>query len=112
LGEVRNPQVISFATTNVTLLEALGNSGGLSPDSADGDAVYVIRGAENFANAPSTVYHLNAKKPTAYLLAGQFELKAQDVVFVGPANITRWSRFISQLLGSASVVQTGAAFRN
>ncbi|KPY57006.1 Capsular polysaccharide biosynthesis protein [Pseudomonas amygdali pv. sesami] len=112
LGEVRNPQVISFGTTRLTLLEALGNSGGLSPDSADGDAVYVIRGAENFAEATSTVYHLNAKKPTAYLLAGQFELKAQDVVFVGPANITRWSRFISQLLGSASVVQTGAAFRN
>ncbi|KPW32679.1 Polysaccharide export protein [Pseudomonas amygdali] len=112
LGEVRNPQVISFGTTRLTLLEALGNSGGLSPDSADGDAVYVIRGAENFAEATSTVYHLNAKKPTAYLLAGQFELKAQDVVFVGPADITRWSRFISQLLGSASVVQTGAAFRN
>ncbi|MDU8421240.1 polysaccharide biosynthesis/export family protein [Pseudomonas syringae] len=112
LGEVRNPQVISFGTTRLTLLEALGNSGGLSPDSADGDAVYVIRGAENFAQAPSTVYHLNAKKPTAYLLAGQFELKAQDVVFVGPADITRWSRFISQLLGSASVIQTGAAFRN
>ncbi|KPW95589.1 Capsular polysaccharide biosynthesis protein [Pseudomonas syringae pv. cerasicola] len=112
LGEVRNPQVISFGTTRLTLLEALGNSGGLSPDSADGDAVYVIRGAENFAEATSTVYHLNARKPTAYLLAGQFELKAQDVVFVGPADITRWSRFISQLLGSASVVQTGAAFRN
>ncbi|QQN25265.1 polysaccharide biosynthesis/export family protein [Pseudomonas syringae group genomosp. 3] len=114
LGEVRNPQVISFGTTRLTLLEALGNSGGLSPDSADGNAVYVIRGAENFAAATSTstVYHLNAKKPTAYLLAGQFELKAQDVVFVGPTDITRWSRFISQLLGSASVVQTGAAFRN
>lgn len=112
LGEVRNPQVISFGTTSVTLLEALGNSGGLSPDSADGDAVYVIRGAENQANAPSTVYQLHAKKPTAYLLAGQFELQAQDVVFVGPADITRWSRFISQLLGSASVIQTGAAFRN
>lgn len=112
LGEVRNPQVLSFGTTQVTLLEALGNSGGLSPDSADGDAVYVIRGVENQANAEATVFHLNAKKPTAYLLARQFELQAQDVVFVGPANITRWSRFISQLLGSASVVQTGAAFRN
>ena len=112
LGEVRTPQVLSFGTTRVTLLEALGNAGGLSPDSADGDAVYVIRGADTQANTVSTVYNLKAKKPTAYLLAGQFELKAQDVVFVGPANITRWSRFISQLLGSASVVQTGAAFRN
>ena len=112
LGEVRSPQVISFGTTSVTLLEALGSSGGLSPDAADGDRVFVIRGAENHADAVSTVYHLNAEKPTAYLLAGQFQLQAQDVVFVGPANITRWSRFISQLLGSASVVQTGAAFRN
>ncbi|MFH7479397.1 capsular biosynthesis protein, partial [Pseudomonas syringae pv. tagetis] len=38
--------------------------------------------------------------------------KAQDEVFVGPADITRWSRFISQLHGSSSVVQTGADFRN
>ncbi|MCI8212457.1 capsular biosynthesis protein [Pseudomonas sp. S25] len=112
LGEVQRPQVISFGTTSVTLLEALGNSGGLSPDSADGDAVYVIRGAENQTNARSTVYHLLAKKPTAYLLAKEFELQAQDVIFVGPADITRWSRFVSQLLGSANVIQTGAAFRN
>lgn len=111
LGEVQRPQVITFGTTSLTLLEALGNSGGLSPDSADGDAVYVIRGAESNIGA-ATVYHLNAEKPTAYILAKQFELEAQDVVFVGPANITRWSRFISQLLGSASVIQTGAAFRN
>ncbi|MDG6403223.1 SLBB domain-containing protein, partial [Pseudomonas quasicaspiana] len=112
LGEVQRPQVISFGTTSVTLLEALGNSGGLNPESADGDAVYVIRGAENQANARSTVYHLLAKKPTAYLLAKEFELQAQDVIFVGPADITRWSRFVSQLLGSANVIQTGAAFRN
>ncbi|MBU2011571.1 MAG: hypothetical protein KJ595_05220, partial [Gammaproteobacteria bacterium] len=29
--------------------------------------------------------------------------------FVGPANITRWNRFISQLLPSANVVGIGAA---
>lgn len=111
LGEVQRPQTISFGTTSVTLLEALGDSGGLNPDSADGDRVYVIRGAEG-SPATATVYHLNAEKPTAYVLAKHFELQAQDVVFVGPANITRWSRFISQLLGSNNIVQTGAMFRN
>jgi polysaccharide export outer membrane protein len=55
---------------------------------------------------------LNAKKPTAYALAKGFELSAQDVVFVGPANITRWSRYVSQLLGSNNIIQTGAMFRN
>jgi len=112
LGEVLRPQVISFGTTSLTLLEALGNSGGLSPDSADGNAVYVIRGAENRGQDGATVYHLDAQKPTAYVLARQFDLEAQDVVFIGPANITRWNRFISSLLPSASVVATGAAFKN
>jgi len=110
LGEVLNPQVISFSTTSVTLLEALGTSGGLSPEAADGEAVYVIRAQD--ATHSATVYHLNAKKPTAYTLAKGFELAAQDVVFVGPANITRWSRYVSQLLGSNNLVQTGAMFRH
>jgi polysaccharide export outer membrane protein len=110
LGEVVRPQVISFSTSSVTLLEALGTSGGLSPDAADGNAVYVIRGAEDKVHG-ATVYHLNAEKPTAFILAKGFELQAQDMVWVGPANITRWSRYVSQLLGSASVLQTGAAFR-
>lgn len=110
LGEVLNPQVISFSTTSVTLLEALGTSGGLSPEAADGEAVYVIRAQD--ATHSATVYHLNAKKPTAYVLAKGFELTAQDVVYVGPANITRWSRYVSQLLGSNNIVQTGAMFRH
>nr|GFD20547.1 hypothetical protein [Tanacetum cinerariifolium] len=71
LGEVQRPQVISFSTTSVTLLEALGTSGGLSPDAADGEAVYVIRAQD--ATHAATVYHLNAKKPTAYALAKGFE---------------------------------------
>ena len=110
LGEVQRPQVISFSTTSVTLLEALGTSGGLSPDAADGEAVYVIRAQD--ATHAATVYHLNAKKPTSYALAKGFELAAQDVVFMGPANITRWSRYVSQLLGSNNIIQTGAMFRN
>ena len=110
LGEVQRPQVISFSTTSVTLLEALGTSGGLSPDAADGDAVYVIRAQD--ATHGATVFHLAAKKPTSYALAKGFELAAQDVVFVGPANITRWSRYVSQLLGSNNIIQTGVMFRN
>jgi polysaccharide export outer membrane protein len=112
LGEVVHPQVISFSTSSLTLMEALGNSGGLAVDSADGNAVYVIRSVTKNGLTGATVYHLNADKPTAFVLAREFELEAQDVVFVGPANITRWNRYISNLLPSASVVATGAAFKN
>ncbi|WP_397452434.1 polysaccharide biosynthesis/export family protein [Pseudomonas sp. NA-150] len=111
LGEVVRPQVLSFSTTSLTLMEALGNSGGLSPETADGNSVYVIRAADSGGQA-ATVYHLDAQKPTSYVLARQFELEAQDVVFVGPANIVRWNRYLSNLLPTSSVVATGAAFKN
>src|SRR3546814_3824376 len=58
---------------------------------------------------PAKVFQLNADSPTALALAKHFQLQPQDVVFVGPANITRWNRFISQLLQSANVVGIGAA---
>ncbi len=109
LGEVMMPQALSFKTTAMNLMDAIGTSGGLRQETADGEAVYVIRGAQNIANEPATVFQLNAKSPTAFALAKHFPLHPQDVVFVGPANITRWNRFISQLLPSASIVGTGAA---
>jgi polysaccharide biosynthesis/export protein len=112
LGEVRNPQVMNYGGSTFNLMEALGNAGGLSQETANAEAVYVIRNAQADNGEPPTVFYLNARKPTAFLLARQFDLQSADVVFVGPSNITRWNRFISQLLPSASVVATGAAFRN
>jgi polysaccharide export outer membrane protein len=112
LGEVSAPQVMNYGTSTFNLMEALGNAGGLNQDTANAKAVYVIRGAQNAVKQPATVFYLDAKKPTAFILARQFDLQASDVVFVGPANITRWNRFISQLLPSAGIVTTSAAFKN
>jgi polysaccharide export outer membrane protein len=112
LGEVLKPQVMTYGTSTFNLMEALGNAGGINQETANAEAIYVIRGAQNISNQPATVFYLNAKKPTAYMLANQFDLQTSDVVFVGPANITRWNRFISQLLPSATVVGTSAAFKN
>ncbi|MEK0364051.1 MULTISPECIES: polysaccharide biosynthesis/export family protein [unclassified Pseudomonas] len=110
LGEVTQPQALSFKTTSYNLMDAIGTAGGIRQETADGEAVYVIRGAENIATEQAKVFQLNAESPTAFALARSFPLQPQDVVFVGPAGITRWNRFITQLLGSASVVGTGAAF--
>ncbi|WP_312716771.1 polysaccharide biosynthesis/export family protein [Stutzerimonas nitrititolerans] len=109
LGEVVLPQAMTFKTTSLNLMDAIGSAGGIRQETADGEAVYVIRGAENIATETAKVFQLNAKSPTAFALAKHFPLQPQDVVFVGPANITRWNRFISQLLPSASIVGTGAA---
>ncbi len=109
LGEIQQPQALTFKATSMNLMDAIGTAGGIRQETADGEAVYVIRGAENMATEPAKVFQLNAKSPTAFALAKHFPLQPQDVVFVGPANITRWNRFISQLLPSASIIGTGAA---
>ena len=36
--------------------------------------------------------------PSGYLLAGEFNLQAQDIVFIGTAGVTSWARFINQVL--------------
>lgn len=119
VGEVHQPQVVTYRTTGLSLLEVLGNAGGLSPETSDGDAVYVIRAGDLQPGASGSqtaltaqVFHLEAKKPTAFALARDFAMQPQDVVFIGPANITRWNRFISQLLPSASFIGTSSTVGN
>ena len=69
VGEVRTPQAISFKTTDMSLTQALGRAGGLNPETSKGKAVYVIRGMDDTANLPATVYNLDARSPAAFALA-------------------------------------------
>ena len=105
VGDVVNPQAITFKTTDVTLTQALGRAGGLNQAFASGSAVYVIRGSEDMKKTPAAVYHLNAKSPVAFALADQFRLQPGDVVFVGAAGITRWNRFVTQLLPFTGIIR-------
>jgi polysaccharide export outer membrane protein len=40
-------------------------------------------------------------------LASHFEVQPQDVVFVGPAGIVLWNRFLSQLLPTVQTFYYG-----
>ena len=110
VGEVSRPTAINFKTTDITLTQALGRAGGLDPTTSKGSAVYVIRGSEaaDMKQQPATVFHLNAKSPVAFALADKFPLQPGDVVFVGPAGVTRWNRFISQVLPLTSILRNAA----
>lgn len=109
IGEVLRPQAITFKTSDMTLTQALGRTGGLNPATSKGEAVYVIRGVEQMQNAPATVYHLDAESPVAFALADRFPLQAGDVVWVGPAGVTRWNRFLTQLLPLTGLINNAAA---
>ena len=112
MGEVLAPQAIRFKTKHMNLAEVVGSVGGLNQTTSNGNALYVIRGADNIETEPAKVFQLDAQSPTAFAIANRFELKPQDIVYVGPAQVTRWNRLISQLLPSATILGTGAAAGN
>lgn len=112
MGEVNQPRALSFKSKSMNLSDALGPVGGLNQTTSNGNAVYVIRGAGNLETEPAQVFQLNAESPSALVLATRFDLQPQDIVYVGPAGVTRWNRLISQLLPTASVLGTGASSVN
>lgn len=112
MGEVNQPRALSFKTRSINLIDALGIVGGLNQNTADGNAVYVIRGAADPLSEPTRVYQLNARSPAAMMLASQFDLQPQDIVYVGAAGVTRWNRLIRQLLPSATLIGVGASSAN
>ena len=112
MGEVLAPQAVKFKTKHMNLADVVGSVGGLNQTTSNGNALYVIRGAENLETEPAKVYQLDAESPTAFAIASHFELKPQDIVYVGPAQVTRWNRLISQLLPSATILGTSAAAGN
>ena len=108
VGEVNLPGAQNFKTGSISLSQALGRSRGLAQSTSNGNAIYVIRGSHDLEQNPSVVYQLEAKSPAAFAVASQFELLPGDVVFVGAAGITRWSRFVSQLLPFSGILSNAA----
>jgi polysaccharide export outer membrane protein len=97
LGEVLRPLTQTLRNGRLTLNEALGEAGGVNPNSGDPRQIYVVR---TQADKPE-IFHLDAKSPMAYALAEGFELQARDVVYVDPVPMVRWNRVISLVLPSA-----------
>ena len=112
MGEVLAPQAIRFKTKNMNLADVIGSVGGLNQTTSSGNSLYVIRGAENLEKQPVQVFQLDGESPVSFAVASHFDLKPQDIVYVGPAQVTRWNRLISQLLPSATILGTGAAAGN
>jgi polysaccharide export outer membrane protein len=106
LGEVNRPQSLSMSRNGTSLAEALADANGINENRADGRGIYVLRNAgiskgdDGLPVYQATIYHLNASSAVGFMLADKFPLEARDVVYVSPAPITRWNRFLSQLLPS------------
>ncbi|HEX7323828.1 MAG TPA: polysaccharide biosynthesis/export family protein [Rhodanobacteraceae bacterium] len=108
MGEVNRPEVVRFSTGYISLTRAIGAAGGLNQVTSKGK-IYVIRNTSGNGTAHATVYELDARSVVGFALADQFEVKPGDVVFASAAGITRWNRFMTQLLPMASALNATAA---
>jgi polysaccharide export outer membrane protein len=94
IGEVRDPGNYPMNQGDINLAQVLGDAGGLNLATSNPGRIFVFRG--NYRTPQ--VFWLNASSPNAMLLAAQFELKPQDVVYVAIADISAFNRVIQQIL--------------
>ncbi len=107
MGEVRQPSSRVMARGRMSLAEALGDSNGLDPTSASGE-LWVFRGSYERPR----MFRLDAKSADALLLAVQFQLEPQDVVYVATYGLTNWNRVVTQILPTIQGVWQAADLAN
>jgi polysaccharide export outer membrane protein len=102
-GEVVTPRALTMHNGRLSLNEAMGESGGISP-LGDGRQVYIVRRS----TAGPRVYRLDARAPDALAMAEEFELHPKDVVYVAASSLANWHRSISLLFPGALSSAVGA----
>ena len=113
IGEVSKPLALPLQNGRMTLNAALGEAAGVSPITGNARQVYVIRTKADAASGSlPSVYHLDAKSPTALILAEQFELQPKDVVYVDASSLATWNRVITLILPSAGLLKTSRDLGN
>ncbi len=96
IGEASSPISINLTRKNIPLSVALAQAKGLNQATSRGKDVYILR-PKDFEGKPR-IFKSDMSSPSGYLVAGEFNLQAQDIVFVGTAGVTSWSRFINQVI--------------
>ena len=100
MGEAGKQAALRIGNHGLNLTEAIGEAGGMNQALADATGVFVIRNAPQDIEKPIHIYQLNLKDATAYALGNEFKLRANDVVYLTAAPVTRWNRVVSQLINS------------
>jgi polysaccharide export outer membrane protein len=94
IGEVKVPGNYPLHYGKLNLAQALGAAGGVNLTTANPSRIFVFRGAYS----QPKIFWLDARSPAAMLMATQFKLRPQDVVFVATAGISTFNRIVTQIL--------------
>ncbi len=106
-GEVVAPKSLTMHNGRLTLNEALGESGGISPATGDARQVYVVRRSVE----RTEVFQLDARQTGALAMAEAFELRPKDLVYVAASPLANWHRNVSMLFPGALSQAIGVSTR-
>ncbi len=106
-GEVVAPKALTMHNGSLTLNEALGESGGISPTTGDARQVYVVRKTAEGVQ----VFQLDARQTGALAMAEAFELRPKDLVYVAASPLAKWHRNLSMLFPGALSQAIGVTTR-
>ena len=95
MGEVNQQAALLMRNGRLSLNDALSEVGGVNLNNANPRQIYVIR---NEPQGGQSIFHLDARTPTALALADKFALRPKDVVYVDPVPLVQWNRVISLIL--------------
>ena len=106
LGAVQRSGNVEMTKHNLSLLEALGNVGGLSDVRANKTGVYVFRmgDLENNPTARARVFRLDLFQPVSIFVAQQFGLQARDVIYVTNAPLYEYDKVLTSIYRTFSLV--------
>jgi len=106
LGAVQRSGNVEMTKHNLTLLEALGQVGGLSDQRANKTGVYVFRMGDLEVNptARGRVFRLDLFQPVSIFVAQQFGLQARDVVYVTNAPLYEYDKILTSIYRTFSII--------
>lgn len=105
MGEVGVPMVIPVPSGMISLREAIAAAGGI-PYTGDKRCIQVIRG-----NIACPKIYILSWNHITYLPNDSLLLMPGDTVYISEKPITRWNRFIEQLLPSSLLFDLGVKTR-
>jgi polysaccharide biosynthesis/export protein len=106
LGAVMKSGNVEMTKHNLSLLEALGQVGGLNDIRANKTGVYVFRMGDLKANlaARARVFRLDLMQPVSIFVAQQFGMQARDVIYVTNAPLYEYDKVLTSIYRTFSIV--------
>lgn len=106
LGAVTKAHNVELTKANTTLMEALGEVGGLNDERANKTGVFVFRmgDIQNNPTARARVFRLDLMQPVSIFVAQQFGMQPRDVVYVTNAPLYEYNKVLTAVYRTFSIV--------